>query len=554
MSEVFLHVFNLSIAASWLVLCVILLRLVLRRAPKWIRTVLWGLVGLRLVLPFSIESVLSLIPSGETISPEILYAKTPAIESGIPVVNAMVNPVLSGSFSPADGDSVNPLQIWISIAAVIWIVGMAVMLLYTVISYVRLSIRIRAAVLLRDNIYQSEYVFSPFVMGLFRPRIYLPFHLSEKTMGNVIAHEQAHIRRYDHMIKPVAYFLLNIYWFNPVLWVAYILLCRDMELACDEQVIRGLDRERRADYSQALLSCSTTHRSMSACPLAFGEIGVKERVKNILNYKKPGFWIIVVAVIASLAVAVCFLTNPKSRATMKWAQTLDVQDVDSIELVVMPQSEDKQYRSFAKDEFAGVVARINESRGTYVANPHSIAGQTMTFYIRTSDGVEHKIMNSGNVYLVIDDECYDADYSWMDTWSRDYGEGNAALPGDFFSQGLTLDDVTALAKKGNALNWVDFDGYDYTETGSGLYIRVYKIDAIFSLWIGGGSTTEEPMYIRLSAGDQNDDYIDIRTEDVASFIAQHQESTSVSTSGGFEEPPQITESTDDSLDAASDIG
>ena len=313
MSEIFLKIINMSISASYIVLAVLLLRLLLKKAPKWITVVLWGIVAVRLVCPFSIESVLSLIPSSEVVSPTIMTDKTPTINTGIPIINSTLNPVISESFTPNPGDSANPLQIWIPVLTTIWIVGMVALLIYTVISYAKVKRKIGTAVLLRDNIYQSENVVSPFVLGLIKPKIYLPFNMNEKDMEHVVAHEMAHIRRKDHLWKPLGFLLLTLHWFNPLMWLGYILLCRDIELACDEKVIKELDHDARADYSEALLTCSVNRRMIAACPLAFGEVGVKDRVKSVLNYKKPAFWIIIAAVVACVAVAVCFLTNPPQK-------------------------------------------------------------------------------------------------------------------------------------------------------------------------------------------------------------------------------------------------
>ena len=313
MSEIFLKIINMSISASYIVLAVLLLRLLLKKAPKWITVVLWGIVAVRLVCPFSIESVLSLIPSAETVSPDIMMDRTPEINTGIPIINQVINPVISGSFTPDPGTSANPLQLWIPTFAVIWIVGMVALIIYTVISYAKVRRKIGTAVLLRDNIYQSENVVSPFVLGIIKPKIYLPFGMNEKDMEHVVAHEMAHIRRKDHLSKPLGFLLLTLHWFNPLMWLGYVLLCRDIELACDEKVIKELDHDARADYSQALLTCSVNRRMIAACPLAFGEVGVKDRVKSVLNYKKPAFWIIIAAIVACVAVAVCFLTNPPQK-------------------------------------------------------------------------------------------------------------------------------------------------------------------------------------------------------------------------------------------------
>ena len=310
MTELFLDIVNMSIAAGWLVLAVLVLRFILKKAPKWVNVLLWGIVAVRLICPFSIESALSLIPSTETISPEIMMDCTPEISTGIPALNSVINPVVSESFAPNPGDSANPLQILIPIASLLWRIGIVFMLGYTIISYLILRRKLRTAVILRDNLFQCETVSSPFVLGILKPKIYLPYGMDNQNLGHVIAHEQAHIRRKDHWWKPLGFLLLTIHWFNPLMWVAYILLCRDIELACDEKVIAELGSEQRADYTQALVACSINRRMIAACPLAFGEVGVKERVKSILNYRKPTFWIIVTALVVCVVVAVCFLTDP----------------------------------------------------------------------------------------------------------------------------------------------------------------------------------------------------------------------------------------------------
>jgi beta-lactamase regulating signal transducer with metallopeptidase domain len=300
----------MSISAGYIVLAVLLFRILLKKAPKWINVVLWGIVGLRLICPFSMESVLSLIPSSEVVSPDIVMDNTPAINSAIPIINSVVNPVIGESFSPTPGDSANPLQILIPILSAIWIAGMVTLIIYTVVSYAKIKRKIGTAVLYTDNIYQSENVVSPFVLGIIKPKIYLPFGMNQKDMEHVVAHEMAHIRRKDHLWKPLGFLLLTLHWFNPLMWLGYVLLCRDIELACDEKVIRKLDDGQRADYSEALLACSVNRRMLAACPLAFGEVGVKQRIKSVLNYKKPTFWIIAAAVVLLIATAVCFLTNP----------------------------------------------------------------------------------------------------------------------------------------------------------------------------------------------------------------------------------------------------
>ena len=311
MNELFLKIINMSISASWLVLAVLILRFVLKKAPKWINVLLWGIVAIRLICPFSFESTLSLIPSAETIPLNIGMDTTPTINSGISAINNAVNPIISQSNTPMAGASINPLQITIGIYEYIWIFGMIALALYTAISYWRLHRKVDTAVRYKDNIFQSENVSSPFVFGIIKPRIYLPFKMNGQDLEHVVAHEHAHIRRKDHWWKPFGFLLLTIHWFNPLMWMAYVLLCRDIELACDEKVIKELGNEQRGDYTQALVACSVNRRMIAACPLAFGEVSVKERVKSVMNYKKPAFWVIIISVIVCVGVAVCFLTNPK---------------------------------------------------------------------------------------------------------------------------------------------------------------------------------------------------------------------------------------------------
>ena len=311
MSVIFLKLLNLSISASWLVLVVLALRLVLKRAPKWVNVLLWGMVALRLMLPFSIESALSLIPSAETVSPEVVqFDPAPTITSGVTIIDNAVNPSLSESFAAAPLASVNPLYVWTYLAGWVWLIGLAAMLAYALVSYLRLRRRVSASIPLRENIYVCDEVASPFILGILRPRIYLPSALDEAQRGSVLSHERAHLARRDHWWKPLGFALLAVYWFNPLLWLAYTLLCRDIELACDERVLRDMDAGQVKAYSSALLACSMPRRMLAACPLAFGEVGVGARVKNALRYKKPAFWVVAASVAVCVVVAVCFLTNP----------------------------------------------------------------------------------------------------------------------------------------------------------------------------------------------------------------------------------------------------
>ena len=310
MENLFLHLLNLSITASYIVLAVILLRLILRRAPKWISCLLWAVVGLRLAIPFSIESIFSLIPSSTPIPSDIMTTQTPQINSGFSFVNSSVNPIISESFAPVSTESANPMQVFFFVATVVWAIGLCATLLWGSISYLRLKKVVSASINLRENIYLCDEIDSPFILGIIRPRIYLPSSLGEEEAHHVIAHERAHLARKDHFWKPIGFLLLAIYWFNPILWLAYVLLCRDIEAACDQRAISDMSEEDRKNYSSALLSCSSRRFAVSACPLAFGEVGGKARIKAVLNYKKPAFWIMIVALLLCVVLAICFLTVP----------------------------------------------------------------------------------------------------------------------------------------------------------------------------------------------------------------------------------------------------
>ena len=310
MEQLFISLLNTSITAGYLVIAVMLLRPILKKAPKYIRCILWGLVGLRLILPVSLESVLSLIPSAETVPRSIVTSPAPAIHSGLSILNSAVNPILSQSMAPVPAYSVNPMQVVMGIAWNVWLLGVIAMVIYSVVSFLLLKHKLRESVWDQGNVWLCDRVQSPFLLGIFRPKIYLPSDLREADRPYVLAHENAHIRRRDHWWKPLGFLLLTVYWFNPLMWAAYYFLCRDIEFACDEKVIRELGTDCKKSYSEALIHCSIPRKMISACPVAFGEDGVKGRIKSVLNYKKPAFWIILIAVILCIAVAVCFLTNP----------------------------------------------------------------------------------------------------------------------------------------------------------------------------------------------------------------------------------------------------
>ena len=501
MGDLFLKILNMSIAASWLILAVVLFRLVLKKAPKWIAVLLWGIVALRLVVPFSIESALSLIPSAETFNAHNIQYEAPAISSGIPAVNNVVNPVLGEAFAPNPGGSVNPFHVFIFIVSVIWLIGIAAMLLYAVISYVKVSRSIAERAPYQGNIFLCDHVKSPFILGLVRPKIYLPSSMDAAAMEPVIAHEKAHLARRDHWWKPLGFLILTVHWFNPLCWVAYVLLCRDIELACDEKVIRQMDLDGKKQYSTALLECSAQRRLVTICPLAFGKVGVKERVKNVLNYKKPAFWVIVLAIVACAVVTVCFATNPAtSEPTTPNAErpTLLIDGAAYVDTYMPVSSLPYGYQSAGK---------LTEEQ----ANNTGL------------EGIEYFVHPSETEDFYTYQECgTPIDLNTVDSTKRQwaYVRWIKAENDSIENRKLTLDDVVMLSEKGDALSWSDFERYQGREIGSGLYIMQYRIDELFDVLVGG-VPDEKPMYIYLRVNTEADDHIDIRTEDVLAFIETH---------------------------------
>ena len=352
MSFIFIKILNLSINASWLILAVILLRPLLKKAPKWITCGLWAIVAVRLLFPFSIESAMSILPGNEVIPQDIVTTKTPAIRSQIDAVDNAINPVMVRNLAPKVENSVNPMQVILSVAGVVWITGVGICLAYALISYLLLKKKVSAAVATGDGVMVCDEIKTPFILGILRPVIYVPSSLSGRTLEVVLAHEKAHLLRRDHWWKPLGFLLLSVHWFNPLCLIAYILLCRDVEAACDEKVLRDRDKAFAADYSQALLDLSTSRRIITFCPLAFGESGVKGRVKGILNYRRPAFWVTLFAIVTCVIVAVYFMTSPVTKITKDVNRVTSITVFDGTcgkELIITDQEEIEKIVAYVND-------------------------------------------------------------------------------------------------------------------------------------------------------------------------------------------------------------
>ena len=615
MSALFLKLLNMSIAAGWLVVAVIVLRLCLRKAPKAIHCALWALVAIRLLCPFSLESNFSLIPeevaNGSVVSEwtddyiddiDIHHPSSVYYDAAIGAGREPISDGEGGYYVVTKHDQLGePAAIENTVVPVlswIWLAGVAALLLYAAISYLRIRSRVKVSLNWKDNIWRSEQVDSPFILGVIRPKIYLPFGMDEAQMEHVVAHEQAHLSRRDHWWKPLGFILLAVYWFNPLMWVAYILLCRDIELACDEKVIRDMGAQDKKAYSEALLACSVPRRMIAACPLAFGEVGVKKRIASVLHYKKPAFWILIVALVASVAVAVCFMTNPKDAiegsyhiegygiyngseyyivvndgVELKCTKEQYEQVASLMELFRTGEMEDTpirvKYEQFLISYKRGTVIELelpgNERFGkTYTYEKEGIMGDftitlfndgTFSYYegmassylgfgswkregdtiIMTDDG--HGVMRLVNRFefdktdlIFVEEGSSNFIYVKVQNGERFIYTGEAVKPEDAIaqlgsSQTLSLNDVIMLSQKGYDLTWSDFDQYRYTETGSGLYIRVYEINEMFQLWIGGTGPDDPPMYIYLSLADDLDTRIDIRDGGVTEFIGKDHSET-----------------------------
>ena len=496
---------SMSLPAGWLILAVTLLRLALYRAPRWTRMVLWALVGVRLTVPLSLESPVSLVPQRAVAAPAI----RPETAAELPFASGGHTAAVSDA--PAAGPDLLAVLSWI------WLVGVVVLLGYALLSVLRLRRQVAEAAVLEGEVWQCDRIDTPFILGVFRPRIYLPSALPPQALGPVLAHERAHLARGDHWWKPLGFLLLAVYWFHPLVWLAYGLFCRDLELACDERVVRKLDETGRKVYSQALLTCSVDRRTLAACPLAFGEGSVKGRIQAVLHYRRPAFWLVLAAVAACIAAAACFLTDPVRDPTLEWARNLTADQVASVELVVMPQSQDKQYKRFSAEEIPAVVELLNQSRGSRVRNRDFPEGQAIWLYVTLTDGTRHEIGNVGNTYLAIDGVWYGSPYDWLSTWGDAYSEGDAPLPEGYFDRILTLEHVLEISGKGEELTWSDMDGFTYTEAGSGLYIRFYPVEGPYSLSVGGAGPSGWIMYANLTC-ESSGESVDIRTGDVEAFL------------------------------------
>jgi len=536
MEALFLKIVNISITASYLLLALIVLRPCLKKLPRWLQTGLWLLPALRLMLPRSLESILSLVPTTQTLPDNIVYTARPYIHSGFNSLDDLVNPVLSESLAPAPAASANPTQLLSFVFSRLWLIGMAAMLLYALISWAVLRRRMASAVRLRENIYESDRTASPFVLGLFRPRVYLPFGLPEEDKPHVIAHEYAHIHRKDHWWKPLGFALLSVYWFNPLVWLGYLLFCRDIEAACDEKVIAKLSQSERREYSRALLNCAAGHRTIAACPLAFGEVGVKQRIKSVMHYKKPALWLLIAGILIAAAGAVFFLTDPpETDVKNPW-----VQEYIPGEENILGNVDTASFEAVSRD-FA--IGADRYGRAVF-KDPHKAFE---TFLKICAPGIEIIQQEMGLDPISASDYELYKKYGWQVTYGtirqRElarfvtkfldiYENSFLEAPPDTWmevtaapeAKTLSLNDVIILSGKGNALRLSDLEDFscrDHTHLGVGQdpgqdnIVRIYEINRVFRLEVSISDGYAENFFLVHIPTTR---YIDIREGNVAAFI------------------------------------
>ena len=583
--------FNMSLTASVAIVLVILLRLMLKKAPKVISYALWGVVLFRLLCPVSIDSNFSVYnlfdaPAQESgtitsvieyVPSNIVHTEYPSVALPVPGISDVINEALPQGQEQLVAD---PLEAPMSFATYAWMIGVLVMAIYSIVSYIRLRRKLSVVVPLRDNIFIADDIKSPFVVGLFRPKIYLPCNLGDKEQEYIILHEQHHIKRLDHVMKALAFLALAIHWFNPLVWVAFILASKDMEMSCDEAVIRKVDGDVRADYSASLLTLATGRRIIAGTPLAFGEGDTKGRINNLSKWKKPAVWVVLIAVVACAVLAVTVLTNPITMGDhfvltntdspantnklsydiqlgnkamsgeiyveqwidgvcVKSAPVVMTQYVDSIEITMKDRREDGS--SVGTD----IQIETNQYGGsllTYFEHPENfnVIGWGFKGYelneknkLTSSEEVilAAKVFDNGSGIRAYDcntlvnepERIKDAAYMIVvrAVFSEDPLGVTSHSEASFPTEVLTLNDVIILSQKGYDLTWADFENYDYIETGSGLYIRVYEINARFRLMIGGGGPDSDPMYIYLALANDLDTRIDIRDGGVTEFISEY---------------------------------
>lgn len=485
MLDLFFNILNMSITASWLILVVIVLRLLLKKAPKFITWILWGMIAFRLIVPFSIESMYSLIPSVKTIPDNIMSTSEPVIYSGIEFVDNAINPILSNESIIVANTHVDIMEVVVNMACVVWMIGVISMFIYSFVSYIKLKRQVSASLNLKDNIYFCDDISIPFILGVMKPKIYVPSFIEKEYLASVLAHENAHLKRKDHIWKALGFLLLSLHWFNPFAWIAYILFGRDIEVACDELVIMEMQDETKKEYCEAIVSLSEQNRLLLVCPLAFGEINVKERINMIANYKKPAFWLVLISCALCLCACVGFGSNPVAKNTIKLVEIKEEKSfsdiLDDVNFVEVGSDEHSYTCIYEEDrkEILDTLKQLDVIKNP-ISDDHS-RDRIQTKFIKLSK------TNGLNVKIYFDDEY---EKVWLDLNTRTsltYSIANKEVLKDIF-------DVFAIdyTDREASLNYTVIDGYvKEVRDASIVFVEVWH----------GKENTEYPYLIHLNTSE-----------------------------------------------------
>ena len=552
---------NMSAAAGVLICAVVLLRALLRGAPKWTRGILWAIVAVQLVCPAlfrSPPSVYRLMPrSDDAASGQVEVVRVgggsekPLLILDAPVLAgterpAQAEPAADGGGAPAAAPAQSAPSVYLPTAGTVWLAGFAAMLFYALASWLSLRRRVRASVPLDGRTMLCDAIGTPFILGVLRPRVYLPSGLNDAQRGAVLAHESAHLRRRDHWWKPLGFLLLSVHWFNPLVWLAYVLLCRDIELACDEKAVRDMDGAARADYSQALLDCAAPRALVRVCPLAFGEVGVKERVKRVLNYKKPAFWIVVLAIVACAVVALCFLTRPEPEPAPGPEPTPEPAETSATPAptaAVTPTPEallpgvyegidmeyaktyflDAEYRTDALASISPFYIILDMKNGMFqyyetpVSSYFGIGVFTLDGDILTMDDSfrvnRFRVEGDGEALVWIEEG---SDNFWFEkltdgaSFSLEHTPVVVEASVPEAKRRMSFEDVRSLSEKGTALTWDDLLRFEGEDVGSGLFIYRFPVGDSGQQRVeaSGGSLTAKPTRVRFQSMAPDGSFLD----------------------------------------------
>ena len=557
MGSILRTILNMSMTASFVILAVCAARLLLKKAPTGISYALWAVVAFRLVMPFSFESVFSLMPiKANPIPQDIVYQVTPQIDTGLNTFDSTMNASLP---APAQDliSSINPLQVWLAIGELIWLIGIAAMVIYSIATIYLLKRRLKNAVLIKDNIYEADDLKTPFVLGYLSPKIYIPAGLKSEEKNYIILHEQTHIRRKDHIVKLFAYLLLCLHWFNPLVWVAFVLMGADMELSCDERVLKELGSGIKKDYSTSLLSFSTGRRIINGSPLAFGEGGVKARIKNVLNFKKPSRVIIIVAVVLAAAIGIGLAANRMASNEhgnansiimpnlmgLSYPEAKEILNEHGLTDTIVENEDGSSPENISEEDW--LIVSHDPAPGTQITK----TTKTMLVVTNISDSGEtvpladiEKIkegMTVDEVHSILGEphgmlsgfwgDVYDVDNGsqviiYYDNDSRKVREILLSdidnMPDNSNVRAMSIDELKALAEKGDTLKFEDFSEYRSVNLSSASYsyLGLIRLDAPYRLIIRADSDGKLTSTALEGIWEDSETGIDIRYDDLEAFI------------------------------------